>query len=444
MRLLVVTNGYPPRGRFGTEFYARELVRGLRGRGHEVEVLHPVRDGKAARYSLETVEEGGVPVHLLTNAGDPSRRFQASYRDPEVERVFTELVRARGIELVHCVYLLWGLSVGLPRAAQESGVPCLVTATDHGLVCHRGQMFDHALKACGGPHDAKTCAHCIRTPAPYDLPPLSRLVKRVAAEALAMIGGAGRVVTARDVEAREVAVRAAFEAATRVIAPTPPIGAALLARGLDPDKLVELVYAFDEAPYAAVRSQTSPPKPRIGFLGQLAPHKGLGTLLDAAKGLARERGAESFELVLHGAPSAGRHRLYADEVLRDVAPANVVRGAAFEPDEAPGILAGFTALAVPSEWDENAPLAVLQARAAGVPVIGSDVGGIRCVIDEPQHGRLVPPGNVGAWTEALAAAVDGELPRASAPGLPLSLPAHLDRIDALYAEAISRGQEVGR
>jgi hypothetical protein len=52
MRLLVVANGYPPRGRWGTEFYTRELVRGMIGRGHQVAVLHPVRSDERPRFTL--------------------------------------------------------------------------------------------------------------------------------------------------------------------------------------------------------------------------------------------------------------------------------------------------------------------------------------------------------------------------------------------------------
>lgn len=441
MKILVVSNGYPPRGRFGTEFYARALVHGLRSRGHSVEVLHPVRDSQAPRYSLETVEEEGVPVHLLHNSGDTGAGFEASYRDREVERVFGDLLRAGKFDLVHCVYLLWGLSIGLPATARSLGVPLVLTATDHSLVCHRGQMFDYSLQHCGGPRDAATCAKCIRTPAPYDLAPLPLALKSWAVSALSLLGGLGKVVTRRDVEAREIAVREALGQACHVIAPTAPIGAALLKRGLDANKLSELVYSFDEGPYAAVRSIAPPTSVRIGFLGQLAPHKGLATLIDAARVLARERGPDSFELVLHGAPSEGRHREFARRVLSQVEPARVTRGAPFGPDQAPEILAGFSALAVPSLWDENAPLAVLQSRAAGVPILGSAVAGIRAVVEDPQHGRLIEPGDVSAWARAMGEVVDGKVPRLQSPGLPLSLAAHLDTLEAIYGSQRASQEE---
>ena len=168
MRLLFVSNGYPPRGSFGTEFYTRELVTALVRRGHRVAVLHPMRDGARPRYTLEEVEEDGVPVHLLWNAGDPGKRFAPSYEDAEVERRFAQLVDAWRPDRVHFTYLLWGLSVGLPRVARERGVPSVLTLTDYGLACHRGQLFSSALEPCGGPHPPEVCARCIRTPSQHD------------------------------------------------------------------------------------------------------------------------------------------------------------------------------------------------------------------------------------------------------------------------------------
>ena len=63
------------------------------------------------------------------------------------------------------------------------------------------------------------------------------------------------------------------------------------------------------------------------------------------------------------------------------------------------------ALVVPSLWLETGPMVVLEAKAAGLPVIGSRLGGIAELVSEPEDGMLVPPGNVAAWTEAIMAMV---------------------------------------
>ncbi len=439
MKLLVVSNGYPPRGALGTEFYTRELVRGLASRGHAVTVLHPDRGGGRERYELEPLVEEGIGITLLHNPPDARKRFARSYRDERVEQVFGGLLERERPELVHFTYLLWGLSVGLPEVARARGIPSVATLTDYGLLCHRGQMFDWKLARCFGPHPPPVCARCIREPAPFDHPRPSRLARLVAARALAPLGGLGRVVVERDVEERERAVRSALGVLERLIAPTRSLLEVFARSGVPREKLVQLGYAFDETPYRAACESPAPRRTRLGFFGQFAPHKGFGTLLAAARELERLAGAEAWELALHGAPSAGRHRLYAPRMLARFASPRVRMEGSFAPEEAPRILSGLSALVVPSEWDENAPLSVLQARAAGLPVIASDVPGIAEILTDGVHGRLVPPGDPRALAAALHQVVRGGFARPLAPGAPLSFAEHLERLEALYAAVLGGG-----
>ena len=432
MKLLFVTNGFPPRGRFGTEFYSRELVRGLLARGHDVLVLHPLRDGERPRYTLERVEEDGVSLALLSNAGDPRKGFRASYRDERVEECFAELLAQERPDVVHALYLGWGLSYGLPRVATQAGVPCLATLTDYGAFCHRGQMFDHRLERCEGPHPPAICARCIREPAPFDLPPRGLAWKRMAVRLAAALGGGGRVVMPADVAAREEAVAEAIEHLAHCIAPTASLARVAERGGVPAEKLSVLPYAFDTSAYDEV-ARTEPDREgpfRFGFFGQLAPHKGVAVLFEALRRLAREMPTDAYELVLHGAPSVGRHGAFGDALLADGLPPGARFGSPFGPQEAPRVLSALGALVVPSLWDENAPLACLQARAAGVPLIASDVSGIAEIVG-PEEGALFPPGDAAALAKLLEASVRSG-PHRTGSGLPVSYEAHLDRVEALY------------
>ncbi len=449
MKILVVSNGYPPRGSFGTEFYTRELVRGLVRRGHAVSVLHPERGGARPRYELESVQEDGVPVVLLHNPGDARKRFAESYRDEHVERVFGAWLARERPDLVHFTYLLWGLSLGLPEVARAQGIPSVATLTDYGLLCHRGQMFDAGLVRCGGPHPPARCARCIRTPSASEHGPLARLARGAAAEALALVGGLGFVPVAADLAQREAEVRRALAALALVIAPTQAFLDVFARAGVPRRKLVSLLYSFDEQPYGVARARAPGERVRFGFLGQFAPHKGLACLLQATRLLERLAPGADWELCLYGKPSAGRHRRHARALLAGLRELDdgldgrrVRLCEPFTPDEAPAVLAGLSALVAPSEWDENAPLAVLQARAAGLPVIATDVPGIAEIVRVPDHGRLVPVGDAQALARAMHAVITGELAAPLAPGLPLALAPHLARLEELYARALV-GQEAG-
>jgi len=440
VKVLLVSNGYPPRGLWGTEFYSRELVRGLVRRGVEVAVLHPQRDGSRARYELEETRVEGVPVYLLHNPGDPRKHFADSYENAEVERVFEQLLERLAPDLVHFTYLLWGLSVGLPRICARRGIASALTLTDYGLVCHRGQMYDHRLRRCFGPHPPEVCARCIREPAPYDAPPLELAAKRAAVRVAASCGGLGGVVTSADVARRERAVQGALAATGVLIAPTRVLAEAFERAGVPAEKIEHVVYALDESALASARAEPSRATVRFGYLGQFTPHKGLGTLCRAVE-LMRHRLPESvepWEVCLYGAPSTGRHRLYAERVLARAQGTRLRVHEPFHSSEAAQVLAGLHAIVLPSEWDENAPLSILQARAAGVPVIASSVPGVREVVEQGVHGLLFPPGDALALAAAMRSVILGEVRRHAEPSLPMSLDAHVTRVLELYARARER------
>ena len=61
------------------------------------------------------------------------------------------------------------------------------------------------------------------------------------------------------------------------------------------------------------------------------------------------------------------------------------------------------AVIVPSEWYENCPMSVLEAKALGRPVIGARIGGIPELVSDGSDGFLFKPGNVVDLVRALAA-----------------------------------------
>jgi glycosyltransferase involved in cell wall biosynthesis len=94
---------------------------------------------------------------------------------------------------------------------------------------------------------------------------------------------------------------------------------------------------------------------------------------------------------------------------------------------------------VPSTWYENQPMAVLEALAIGLPVIGSDLGGVPELIEPGHDGLLVTAGDDKALATAMGEVL-ADPSRAFAMGqngrrkieseFPPSL--HLERIGGLY------------
>jgi glycosyltransferase involved in cell wall biosynthesis len=72
-----------------------------------------------------------------------------------------------------------------------------------------------------------------------------------------------------------------------------------------------------------------------------------------------------------------------------------------ERDDVPTLLSGADVLVLPTTGPEGLGLAVLEAMAAGVPVVASRIGGLPEVVRNGSTGYLVPPGEAGALERAI-------------------------------------------
>ena len=75
--------------------------------------------------------------------------------------------------------------------------------------------------------------------------------------------------------------------------------------------------------------------------------------------------------------------------------------------DVPAILAASDALVLPSLANECLPYAILEAMAAGLPVVGTDVAGIPEEIADGETGYVVPPGDPAALADAIGRLADG-------------------------------------
>jgi glycosyltransferase involved in cell wall biosynthesis len=94
------------------------------------------------------------------------------------------------------------------------------------------------------------------------------------------------------------------------------------------------------------------------------------------------------------------------------------------------LLASARALVLGSIWPENAPLVILEARAAGCPVIAPAIGGIPELVEEGVDGWLYPAGDVAALAERMLR----PSPRGSRPSP--TLDAHVDAMERIYGDSI--------
>jgi len=80
--------------------------------------------------------------------------------------------------------------------------------------------------------------------------------------------------------------------------------------------------------------------------------------------------------------------------------------AAVAPDKVIGIMAEYDLVAIPSRLLETGPLVALEAFAAGVPVLGANLGGIAELVRSGIDGLLVQADDAVAWAAAIARVAD--------------------------------------
>jgi len=241
------------------------------------------------------------------------------------------------------------------------------------LVYERYSLWSHAAME----HDAPTVLE-VNAPLPEEHAAHRGLVHRAEARATAR-----RVLGAADVVAAvsTPVARWAAELGAAAVEVTP--------NGVDPERFAVLP-ARGDGPFT------------VGFLGTLKPWHGLDDLVRAFA-ILRQRRPDARLLVVGDGP--GRAALASDLAARGLARAAELTGAV-EPAQVPAQLARMDVAVAPYPADGPgyfSPLKVVEAMAAGLPVVASAIGDVPLVVRDGVTGVLVPPGEPAAIAAALDA-----------------------------------------
>jgi glycosyltransferase involved in cell wall biosynthesis len=190
-----------------------------------------------------------------------------------------------------------------------------------------------------------------------------------------------------------------FALRTRIV---PPGRAVLVGNGIRIEH-----YERPSRDRAATRAQlgVAPNAELVVCIARMAERKGIPDLIDAFAQLAAARPAS--ELVCLG---SGPHRPGFERQVERLGLASRVHFAG-QRDDVPEVLAASDVLALTSSR-EGVPRAIMEAMAARVPVVATDVVGTRAIVVDGRTGLLVPFGAPSAIAGALARVLDdGELRR---------------------------------
>jgi glycosyltransferase involved in cell wall biosynthesis len=129
-------------------------------------------------------------------------------------------------------------------------------------------------------------------------------------------------------------------------------------------------------------------------VGRLAPQKNYALLLRAFRQVADALPAARLLVAGEGVSREELEKLHGALGLADRVTFLGARA------DIPELLAAADLFVLSSDW-EGHPLAVMEALAAGLPVVATAVGGVPEQVDEGRTGLLVPPGDPSALAAAL-------------------------------------------
>ncbi len=344
LRVLAVTLRYPPHDVGGYEQLAEDVVEGLRGRGHRVDVLCGASEVLAGR-------EGLLPW-LEPRIDRSGNLFELSHRGTNLDRLalhFHSRANARAarraIEQVSpevMLYLNLGLvSLAPLHAARQAGLPKV------GIVC-----------------DMWPANHWIRDWREQGGKRLRRSLLETGWRAWRRRVGLGQVLV-----------------------PSESIRAALEADGLDPGSLGRLPLGLSADLGASLFDQplrSRAPGAPLEVICTSAhwEGKGIHVLLEAAA-IARGRGAD-LRVTLAGSGEGA----YVERLRAQAATAELEGSVEFvgrvPHAELTGLLARAHVFVFPSLWDEPYARAPMEAMAAGLALVASDAGGTP---EQFEHGQ---------------------------------------------------------
>jgi glycosyltransferase involved in cell wall biosynthesis len=417
VRVLLVTNYFPPHYTGGAEVVLYNESHGLRERGVDASVL--AINARMKERRDRRLEHEGLPLHEITYrpCGLKSGALQAF--DPRIYRdLLVELHRLRP-DLVH-VHNVSGTTLAPFVACRRLGLPVVLTLHDHWLLCPNNMLYRRDGSLCNASASSRTCNQCFQR---YDfwanVPGRRQLFARLVANVRLFISPSQKLV--------DLHVAAGYRRSRFCVVPN----------GIKPT----LFEPPEDAAVRAIARQAGLRRTML-FAGAIAENKGIMTLVEAVPLLARY--VPGFRLVVAG---TGDQRLIEALQRLDQTAVQLLGQVPFRQMRALYATADLTV--VPSLWYENSPMSIYESLLAGTPVLGSEVGGIPELIEPGRTGYTFRRGDPVSLTEKViqhfsrSARERRSMRRQCVERSHsyMTLDRHLDRLQQVYGEVLSDNRD---
>ncbi len=375
MKILFVSEYFPPKTMGGGEINVELLAAGLAKKGVDVSVLTSYHLGlekaeiKEGVTILRKLETGKNSTSIIENV-------KRSLIFPEsVERKVKNILKEQKIDAIHFI----GTSIIAASKLKDCGVPLFATIESYPTLCPKGDRIFHGKKEC-----KVKCSFTAFLSCQSDSAEMGKMKNewylKYNAPALSYIYHYYKQLN----EALQHC---------NLIAISEYVQGLLQQQGYEstviPNALaVENFKIVDQEKIGNKKKDNQ--KLKILYLGSLIKSKGAHLLAEAVQGL-------DCEVALYGEGILKEE--LQEKIQKQQLPITIHSPAPYS--EIPSLYAQADVIVFPSLWPEPFGRIAIEAMAAGKPVIGSAIGGIKETIAEGT-GVLVDPGNVEQLREAIS------------------------------------------
>jgi glycogen(starch) synthase len=407
MRILTLTNLYPPHYLGGYELICYMVTNELRARGHHVHVLTSDHTVAGRTVSPDANIERTLRIHGFY--GHPWLNIARLQRlEAYNNKTLLDAIERHQPDLVY-VWNMGGLSKSMVFTLQRLGIPVVFYLSDHWIA--RGFTSDVWLNWWNG--QAGIAKRALRKVAEFSR--FRSLLQKTSPTNPAKHTRFQRLYFCSKA-LRKLTAAAGFEV----------MHGAVIYAPVDINRF-----------HGVVQSESAPLRTLL-WVGRLAPDKGVMTALKALRGIKNQF---TGELHIFGSGEAHYQKALREYVAEHQLP---VQFSSASMDEMPDIYRRHDALLFTSEWEEPFALTPLEAMATGMPVIGTTTGGSREIFRHRDNALTYTAGNSEELGERILelSSCSSLRARIAATGQSevrntYSLPVIVDQIERYLAETLS-------
>ncbi|BAQ66455.1 glycosyltransferase [Geminocystis sp. NIES-3709] len=390
----------------GTEVYVEALARELSKQGITNIIAAPSFNNQSYTYNQLSIRRFAISSEI--------KYLKEIYGEGDRLGVieFGKILDQEQPDLIHFHAFTRGVSLRMVKLAKSRKIPVIFTYHTPTVSCQRGTLLQWGTQVCDGEIQLSKCTACTLQGLGVNrnIANIITYLPSIVSKTLTQINLSGGIWTALQmkelVNCRSQAFRSLMKEVDHIIAVCDWVKNILIINQVPSDKITVirqgLCQEIREDLRQSVGNEQNKPL-RLVFFGRIDPTKGIDILIEALMAEPKL----NVTLDIYGISQSEFSSLYENNIedlvqkddritLKNPVSSNMVVETMKE----------YDLLAVPSQWLETGPMVILEAFAAKVPVIGSNLGGIAELIKHDVNGLLVEANSIRSWTTVIGELCD--------------------------------------